>query len=384
MKILQITAHPKQQKIEQQQLNAYSKEEEQPLEQITNSFEMLEHLMCPAFIVKDHTIIRTNTAAQQMQIFTDTSIDNLLGAGKEDYEAFHQGRLCLTLSIEGCPHPATVTALEDGHLFCLESELEKPELQAYALAAQILREPLSNALLGIDQLLAAKDSVAAEQAARINRNLHQILRAVSNMSDAAQYADAEDSQMQSQDIMWVLDEVFQRATPLISQAGHTLEYAIPNCSVACNINREKLERAVLNMISNAAKYAPQNTAIQIAVRLSDTRISLAVENELSPDSTPVGNLFSRYLRQPGIEDARTGIGLGLSIVKSVAAIHGGTVLLEQPENKLRITMSIPLENTSGTALRSPVSLPVHYSGGYISELIELSDCLPFHLYDGKK
>jgi len=340
--------------------------------------------MCPAFIVKDHKIIRANSAAQQLQILPDTSLDSLLGNGKADYELFAAGKLCLSLSIEGYSHPATVTALEDAHLFCMESQLEKPEMQAYALAAQILRGPLSNAMLGIDQLLTTKDSSITEQAAKINRNLHQLLRAVSNMSDAAQYADTEAGQLQPQDIMWALDEVLQRAAPLTAQAGHTLTYDLPNCSVICRINREKLERAVLNLISNATKYASQNSPVQVAVRLSDTRISLIVENELSTNSTPVGNIFSRYLRQPGIEDARTGIGLGLSIVRSVATIHGGTVLLEQPDNKLRITMSIPLENAAATTLCSPVSLPVHYSGGYVSELIELSDCLPYHLYDGTK
>lgn len=354
------------------------------MEQITNSFEMLEHLMCPAFIVKNNEIIRTNFAAQQLQISTDTPLDNILARGKTDYCAFTQGKLCLTLATEGYSYPATVTALEDAHLFCLESELEKPEMKAYALAAQILREPLSNAMLGIDQLLATKDSATAEQAAKINRNLHQILRAVSNMSDAAQYADTENLQMQHQNIIRVLDEVFQRAASLTEQAGHTLVYDLPNCSVVCEIDSEKLERAVLNLISNAAKYAPQNTDIKTAIRLSDTRISLTVENELTQDSTPIGNLFSQYLRQPGIEDARAGIGLGLSIVRNVALIHGGTVLLEQPENKVRITMSIPLENTDTTALRSPVSLPIQYSGGYVAELVELSDSLPYQLYDGKK
>ena len=326
----------------------------------------------------------TNLAAQQRQIFTDTPVSDLLGNNKDAFEAFTQGKLCLSLSIEGISCPATVIAINKEYLFCLDAECEMPELQAYALAAQILRGPLSSAMTGIDQIIATADTPAvAEQAAKINRNLHQLLRAVGNMSDAVQYAEDKSCRLQSQNIMWVLDEILQKAAPLTQQAGHPLEYALPNYSLMCKMDREKLERAILNMISNALKYSAPGTSIRFTLYCTDTRVNLTVENDLPECAVPMHNLFSRYLRQPGIEDAYNGIGLGLSIVKNVAAIHGGTVLMEQPDDKMRITMSFPLDSTSSTVLRSPVSLPVHYAGGYNSELVELSDCLPYQLYDGK-
>ncbi len=353
------------------------------MERATNDCQMLEQLMCPAFTVKDGSITLSNQAAQQRQILPGTPIRDLISDNLEDYTAYTQGKLCLCLSMNNTTYPATVTTFDGGHLFCLESDYEKPELRAYALAAQVLREPLSNAMTGVDQLLQHADEATAEQIAKVNRSLHQLLRAVGNMSDTAQYSDHTCCTMKQQDIMWVFDEILQKAAPLTEKAGTPLDYNIPNYSVVCSIDREKLERAVFNLVSNAAKYTQKGNAIRIRAVLTGNRISLTVENTLSGSSAVSGNLFARYLREPGIEDARCGLGLGLSIVRSVAAMHGGTVLMENPNDAMRITMSIPVRKTTDNVLRSSISLPVNYTGGYVSELIELSDCIPHHFYDGK-
>ena len=94
----------------------------------------------------------------------------------------------------------------------------------------------------------------------------------------------------------------------------------------------------------------------------------------------MGDVFQRYLRQPGLEDGRFGLGLGLALVRSAARIHNGTVLIDQPESVgTRVTVSIPIQQGSQTLLRSNVAM-VDYAGGWNHGLLELSDVLPAHLY----
>ena len=96
----------------------------------------------------------------------------------------------------------------------------------------------------------------------------------------------------------------------------------------------------------------------------------------------IGNVFSRFLRQPGIEDGRSGIGLGIPLVYAAAAAHGGTLLIDSsPETGAKITMTIRLKKADGTQLRSPVLTMGDYTGGCDMALLEFSDVLPAEKFE---
>lgn len=358
------------------------------MERSTGSLEMLEQLMCPAFLVKDGTIIHANSAALQRQIPLNTAVTELISIGAEEYAGYTHGKLCLTLQVCDVTYDASVTAAEDFHVFCLDSDYKAPELRAFALAAQQLRAPLTNAMSGTEQLLQGSaiqgDEETKAQLAQINRGLHQLLRTVSNMSDAVHYTSESAFRMQTQDAVWVFDEVLQKAAALSAQADRKLEYSVPNLSVACLIDREKLERAVLNLVSNALKYASKDGIIKAELTYRTNRLSFTVENDdLHTGDLDRSNFFSRFLREPGIEDGRNGIGLGMSIVRSVASMHGGTVLMECPDDsRIRLTMTIAVRKSTENVFRSPVLLPVDYAGGFDPAILELSDALPPSMFDG--
>ena len=94
----------------------------------------------------------------------------------------------------------------------------------------------------------------------------------------------------------------------------------------------------------------------------------------------MSNVFTRYQRQPGIEDSRFGIGLGMVLIRNAAAAHGGTVLIDQSQGSgTRVTLTIKVQQNPSNTLRSPV-LRVDYAGERDHCLLELSEILPAHLY----
>ena len=355
------------------------------MENTEETYAMLHQIPNPAFLVRDGIITQVNYSAQQRQIRPDTPVQGLLLTGQEEYAQFQDGCLYLMLSLFGLPCSASVTRAGRQDLFVLEQESDQAELQSMALAAQALRSPLSNVMAVADQLFplinAEESQQNQDQIARINRGLYQMLRIVCNMSDA--YRCGNDTLLQGEirDITALVQEQFQAIASLVSHAGVNLRFSVPNEAVFCLVDAQKLERAISNILSNAIKFAPKGGAIHASLVRRGRMLFLTVEDSGSGIPRELaGTVYRRYQRQPGIEDGRFGIGLGMVLIRNAAAAHGGTVLTQQTEKGgFRLTMTIPIRQSQDPMVRSPI-INADYAGERNHLLLELSDCLPAELY----
>ena len=356
------------------------------MESTTNILELLDQIPQPVFLVKDAVITHVNHAAQMRQLRVNTPVAELISIGSQEYNELTDGKLLLTLTVDNVMYNASVSKSQGYDIFCMESEFQEPELRALALAAQNLREPLSNAMMGMDNLLpkAASEgsSELLEQVWQLNKTLYQMHRVIGNMSDAALYRSGCTAKMETRDATALISEMVEKVAHLVSEAGYKIAYYPLTQSVFCQLDVEKLERGLLNMISNAIRHTPTDREIHISLRLGVKKLYLSVQNGgIHQDNIP-SDLFARYLREPGLDHAQGGVGLGLTIVRGAAAAHNGTVLIDQPDGQgLRFTMSVSLEQSGKVTLRSPIQLPIDYGGGYDRALIELADILPNHLFE---
>ncbi|MBE6976663.1 MAG: HAMP domain-containing histidine kinase [Ruminococcaceae bacterium] len=359
------------------------------MEESKNTVGMLDLLPQPAFSVKDGMITQINAAGKSCLIPEGQAISELLHSGKTEYAAFQDGCLFLTLCIDGQIRNATVSRVDHADIFVLEQDNTQAELQAIALAAQELRHPLANVMTIADRLfpIAGKDDDAAlqEQVARINRGLFQMLRIIGNMSDAYRYSQDTVPHPEIRDISALVREIFDSAAPMIQQTGIELEYSVPDESIFCLVDAEKLERAINNLLSNALKFSKKGGLIYARLVKKAQMLYLTVEDTGSGIPSEVqGNLYFRYLRQPGIEDGRYGIGLGMVLIRAAATAHGGTVLMQQlPEAGTRITLTIPIRQNTGATVRSPL-YRIDYAGELDHKLIELSESLPLDPFYSEK
>lgn len=358
------------------------------MEHTTDAIEMVDLMSCPAFCVKDGIIIKVNPAAQGRMINAGSAVAPLLKTGVEEYTALGEGSLYLALSLSGQEVGACVCRRQDFDLFLLDREPEDSELHTLALAARELREPLSSLMVS-SNLLFSKNEITdpnlREQVLRMNRSMYQILRLVGNMSDAVRYADSGTSTQEIRDIRAIVSEALSQAAELASHAGIRLEQELHPEPIFSLVDAEKLERAFFNMLSNAMKFTPGGETVHVSLVKRDQMFCLSVRDTGCGIPEPLrGNVFTRYNREVSLEDSRFGIGLGLVLIRSVAILHGGSVLVDHPEGKgTRITMALPILPGNGTTLRSPV-LRVDYAGELDHGLVEFSELLPAELYDPKK
>ena len=359
------------------------------MEHIEDTLGMLDLIPQGAFCVKDGTIIRVNEPARRRGIPQGVAVDTVLGTGKQEYSEFTGGCLYLTVQAGDARFSASVTRRVHFDVFVLEQDDDQAELQAMALAAQELRNPLTGVMTVADQLFPLvseeTDPALQENMARINRGLFQMLRIVSNMSDAYRYCQELPSQLQTRNICAVVEELFLSAAPMISHTGMTLHFEGPQEAIFCLADVEKLERAIHNILSNAVKFAPKGSTIDASLTRRGDMLYLTVQdagNGIREDLR--AGIYGRFRREPGLEDSRFGIGLGMVLIRSAATAHGGTVLMDQTEtNGNRVTMTIPIRKSTGAMVRSPI-LHVDYAGEMDHRLLELSDSLPAHLYRKEK
>lgn len=353
------------------------------MEQLENIAGMLDLMVRPAFCVKDGVIAAVNQGAKSRLIGINTPIRELLLTGREEYSEFTDGCLYLTLNLGGQHIGASVTKQSGFDVFVLEQDADQAELHAMALAAQELREPLASVMTVADRLfpVVSGELGTQDQVARINRGLFQMLRVISNMSDAARYQEESERILEVRDVTALLEEIFRNSAALIGQTDIQVTFRNLPHQLLTLVDEEKLERAVYNILSNAMKFTPRGGIIEASLTQRGKMLYLTVQDSGSGvDPAVRPNIHSRYLRQPGVEDGRFGIGLGMVLIRAAAAAHGGTVLMEHPAGRgAQITMTMEIRQDTAGLLRSSI-LKVDYAGERDHGLIELADALPAGLY----
>ncbi len=339
----------------------------------------LNRCTCPGFAVKNNIITHCNQAALALLLAPGMDVRELLITGAEEYAVFQSGCLYLKLKLSSKGWGASVSRDADHHIFLLDQEPEDADLRSLSLAARELRSPLSNLMIAADSLArySGEDPLVQEQLARLNRSLHQMHRLVNNMSDAARSDILTPAGVH--DWSRLIHDIFEKISTQLENTNIQLTYEGLSHSVTGLANEGQLERAILNIVSNAMKFMPEGGRIHATLTQKENMLYLSIRDSGSGIADPIlSNVFTRYQRQPGIEDSRYGIGLGMVLIRSAAADHGGTVLIDSPGGKgTRVTMTMAIRQNAAM-LKSPVIPPM--VDGSRQVLTELSESLPWELY----
>ena len=337
--------------------------------------KVLQWTAKPAFWATEGIIRQVNSVASGCLLREGMAVTDLLKTGQEEYKEMNEGSLFLSLRIGEQEWAASIHRVKEGDLVLLESTVA-PELQAMALAAMKLRQPLAALMSELDQLLPELSDV--NQVGRINRRIHQLLRLVGNMSAGA---GGDSGNMELRELCGMLDEIFEKTASLAEKGNIALDWSVPNSRVYTVVDAQKLERAVYNMLSNALKATPSGGRIYAKVHQRGKLLLISITDSGNGIAQEVRNfVYTRYLRTPGLEPEDQGIGLGMGLIASAARLHGGTVLLETlRDGGTRVTMTLTIHQNQGS-LRSR-SLPVDYAGEQDHALVELSDVLPSSVYE---
>ena len=334
---------------------------------------MLQRIHSPAFLTCDGIITAVNQGAQARFLSVGTAVASILVTGQEEFADFQNGNLFLQISVAGSAYDCTVTHLDQFLLFTIEEDTGIAQLQVLSLAAQQLSMPIAEISLLVEQIQELADS----QKSQLNKNLFRLMRMIGNMSDTAQYASAR-PRLATCEVCAIFAETLEKAKALLAESNIPVVYRIPDQRVYTLANAELLKRAVYNLLSNAAKFSQAGETVEATLKRSGNKLYFTV---VGGSCKITGDLFHRYNRQPALESRELGLGLGMALIRSAATAHSGAVLIEQPTGgKVKITMTLSIQDCKNADVRSPILIPDLY-GGNDQALVELSDVLPHQLYN---
>lgn len=157
----------------------------------------------------------------------------------------------------------------------------------------------------------------------------------------AEHPDAE-IEREACDLQNELECVREFYEPLATEAGVRLEVPL-HSHITAEFDRPLLQRAIGNLVQNAIAHTPAGGAVTLAASRADDAVCIVVSDTgsgIAEEHLP--RLFDRFYRVDSARSSGDGAGLGLSIVKSIVELHGGTVAVtSQLGHGTQITMRMP-------------------------------------------
>ncbi|HEX6900920.1 MAG TPA: ATP-binding protein [Thermoanaerobaculia bacterium] len=230
--------------------------------------------------------------------------------------------------------------------------LEKADLhrtEFLAMLAHELRNPLApirNAL-GLIGPGRPDDATLEWSRSIIERQVTHLSRLVDDLLDVSRItANKITLQREPVEIAQVVAGAVEASQPLIQEKEQLLEVHVPEEPVRVTGDLTRLSQVVLNLLNNAAKYTPEGGHIRLTVerqegeaviRVRDTGVGIAAD--LLPEIFELFTQGERSLDRP-----EGGLGIGLTLVKRLVELHGGTVqaLSEGPGLGTEMIVRLPL------------------------------------------
>lgn len=170
----------------------------------------------------------------------------------------------------------------------------------------------------------------------IKRNSYRLIRLSNNIIDMSKIDSGYYKlNLKNNNIVNVIEEIVDSVADYIHSKGMSIIFDTEVEEMVISCDSEKIERIVLNLISNAIKYTKENGEISINISIKDRFVVVCVkDNGIGIAEEDKDKIFDRFKQ---IENTFTrkveGSGIGLSLVKSLVNMHGGKVWLESVVGK---------------------------------------------------
>jgi signal transduction histidine kinase len=237
--------------------------------------------------------------------------------------------------------------------------------QFLATLAHELRTPLSPISIGIDlvQKIAPEEPEIQRVLTLMRRQSNHLVRLVDDLLEASRISRGKVHLQRAPFLLAdAVDHAAQMCAPLLAERRHELRVALPEEPLFVDGDRVRLTQVIANLLTNAARYTPAGGHVALSCCRHDERAMVSVRDDgrgMAPEL--IERVFDMFVQGSGNEQ-HSGLGIGLSLVRQLVELHGGSVTAESdgPGRGSTFTVWLPAladeqqpapGSTTGTHLR---------------------------------
>ena len=229
--------------------------------------------------------------------------------------------------------------------------LESAYRQMEAFSANVaheLRTPLATLINGTQVIVSGQRSAAELKDVLLSHleDLEQLSALVNDMLFLARADQGGRAQgLEDVDLGFEIDKTLHFCSVLLDEAGVAAQRS---GAARGTCNPPLIRRALVNLLSNAIRHTCGGQAITVSVEEFEDGVKLGVHNPGPPIPEPVRHhMFDRFYKADGaLPRGGDSHGLGLTIVKAIARMHGGEVFVERHGDGNRVGLTLPRRATA--------------------------------------
>lgn len=210
-------------------------------------------------------------------------------------------------------------------------EVDRRKDEFLATLAHELRNPLGPIRTSLQLLRRLDPDVpSAQENARntIERHTNHMVRLVDDLLDVARISQGKITlRHEIVNLQSVVNNAVEICTPAIENKAHRLTLVLPGEPVDVSGDPVRLSQILANLLLNAAKFTPTGGEIVLTVDIIGSQVCIRVtDNGIGIEPDAAQGIFELFIQNGHVKDqVQDGLGIGLSLVKNLAELHGGTV-----------------------------------------------------------
>ncbi len=241
------------------------------------------------------------------------------------------------------------------------SEADRRKDEFLASLAHELRNPLAPIRIGV-QILRMKGAESQSDTVlpMMERQLQHMTRLLDDLLDVSRISRGKIAlHVERIDLRHTVQAAVEASRPLIEEMGHELTVSVPSEPALLNADPVRLAQILSNLLDNAAKYTPPGGRIALKAEhhVNEVEVSVA-DNGIGIPAESLGLIFEMFTQiESPASYSQAGLGIGLSLVKGLVALHGGTieVLSEGPGCGSEFRVRLPTRLTRPATAPTPGS-----------------------------
>jgi CheY-like chemotaxis protein/two-component sensor histidine kinase len=167
----------------------------------------------------------------------------------------------------------------------------------------------------------------------IERQLRQMARLIDDLLDVSRISRGRlGLQRRRVELSRVLERALETAQPPISAKLHRVTLRTQPKPLWVDADPARLEQVFSNLLNNAAKYTNPQGQIDVSVELAGADVLIRVRDDgigIAPEALP--RIFDMFVQLPeSREHSQGGLGIGLTLVRAIVELHGGTIEVSSP------------------------------------------------------